>query len=159
MTKTRLISVFHDLYHLLSDNDGCTNAGQATTEPRGQYCFQISCQQTLRFFLLHSLQLYQLRSLTLLNGQQPQEPLGSWQQVAPSGHRDRESGQMTPVSPLPTWIHHKQTHTQDLEGADRFFFFFFYKGPVILAGVKTSKVQPPEGQQEVGSSRAKKLSY
>lgn len=60
-------------------------------------------------YLPDVLQLYQLRSLTLLNRQHPQEPLGSWQQVAPSGHWDLESGQMTPVSPLRTWIHHKHT--------------------------------------------------
>lgn len=68
------------------------------------------------FFFLHSLQLDQLSRLTLLNRQQPQEPSGSWQQVAPSQHWDLESGQMTTVSPLRTWNHHK--HTEDLEWTD-----------------------------------------
>lgn len=55
-----------------------------------------------------------LKSLTLLNRQQPMDPLGSWQQVAPSGHQDLESGHKTPAwtRPMtPAWTR-PTTHTQ-----------------------------------------------
>lgn len=48
----------------------------------------------------------ELISITLANGQQPQEPSRSWQQVVSSGHSDSSSGQMTAFKLPLSWIHH-----------------------------------------------------
>lgn len=55
MTKTRLTSVFHNLYDLLSEKNDCSNVGQAAREPRGQCWFQISHQMLRWFFFFYIL--------------------------------------------------------------------------------------------------------
>lgn len=53
--------------------------------------------------------------ITFTNGQQPQEPSRSWQQVVSSGHSDSWSGQMTAFTLCSSWSHHtsQPTHIND----------------------------------------------
>lgn len=90
MTRAGLIPGLNDLYNPLLDHDGYSD--------------------TYWFTNIKVRPKDRLRSLTLVNWQQPMEPLGSWQQVASSGHQDLESGQMTPVSPA--WTRPDPSHTQ-----------------------------------------------
>ena len=57
----------------------------------------------------------ELMYITLTNGQQPQEPSRSWQQVVSSGHSDSWSGQMTAFTLCSSWSHHtsQPTHIND----------------------------------------------
>lgn len=80
----------------------------ATTTDSGEQC----CQVWLPNIKVRPTD--RLKRLTLLNRQQPMEPLGSWQQVEPSGHQDFESGHMTPAWTRPT-TPHQHPHTHRLE--------------------------------------------
>ncbi len=108
----------HELWQTLSQKKGFdTTIPQIHTHTHTLFCSCSLCLPILSLFFLNCVCVCVCVSLyiTLANGQQPQEPSRSWQQVVPSAHSDSWSGQMTAFTCSPSCSHDtsQPTHTND----------------------------------------------